>query len=364
MRHAAAALLAVALTAGMPAHAQQGGQSSRLLPLPSTGRGLTFGLHWDSDVYADVAGGSRRGYATDSVASAALGLDTGKLGAWQGGTVQFGLQSITSTHPSAWVGDAQGVSNLEAPNRRQVSALWYAQDLGGAKVRGGIMDVNRFFAVTDAAGMLTNASFGISPTLTLDAPTPTYPAPAWGLMARLGHPDNAWLLGLYEADPEHRSTALRGGSYLIAERDWHRPATGSHVGVGAWYRRAGGTSPAPASDWGAYANLERDLPGLPGVKAFVQFAASPSQVNAIPAYLGAGIHVSRVSSTVTQLSFGMARAWIRGHTAETSVEATALIPVGSATGVALQPDLQYVFHPSGVHPNALVLALRLHVALY
>lgn len=66
---------------------------------------------------------------------------------------------------------------------------------------------------------------------------------------------------------------------------------------------------------------------------------------------------------MSEWGIGLARAWIRDHAAETSLEGTALIPMGGSR-FALQPDVQYVFHPSGTYPNALAVALRLHVTLY
>ncbi|MGH8272836.1 MAG: carbohydrate porin [Gammaproteobacteria bacterium] len=343
--------------------AQADDQSARLIPLPSPQQGLSFGLHWDTDIYDNLDGGVKRGYATDSVLSLGFGLDTGALGAWPGGQFALGLQSITSTHPSEYVGDIQTLSNLDAPNRRQVAEFWYSQAFGSALVRAGVMDVNSFFDVNDIASLFTNSSFGITPSITANVPTATYPDSAWGMMAQFGADKNGWLVGIFQGDPEHRSTALDGGEMLIAERDWRAATGGTQLGIGGWYRRVPVASGVPASDWGAYANLEQPLPNHPDTSAFVQIGASPGEVNTVPVYLGGGIRFQNVSPGVSDLGFGFARAWIRGQAAETSVETTALIPIGSGY-FALQPDIQYVFHPSGIYPNAFVAALRLHLTLY
>ena len=359
-------LLSIAVTLSVlpvPGLAQTGGEASRLIPLPSPHQGLTFGLHWDTDIYANADGGIRRGYATDSVFSAQFGLNTGALGAWQGGQFTLGLQAITSTHPSAYVGDLQAVSNLEAPNQRQVAQFWYSQAFGSNLVRTGIIDLNSFFDVTDAASLFTNASFGITPTMTGDVPTETYPNPGWGLMAQLGRNDNDWLLGVFQGNPEDRASALHEGAMLIAERNWRNTTTGNHFSVGAWYRQAPENAGPPTHDWGLYSNIEHPLPGHPDAVAFVQAGLNPGQVNKGPGYLATGVHFDHVSPIVTEWGVGFARAWIRGHTAETSVETTALIPIDNSA-FALQPDVQYVFHPSGINPNALVFALRLHMVLY
>lgn len=83
----------------------------------------------------------------------------------------------------------------------------------------------------------------------------------------------------------------------------------------------------------------------------------------MPAYFGAGVHFHNVSQAVSDVGIGLARAWIRGHAAETSLEGTTLIPI-SGSRFVLQPDVQYVLHPSGTYPNALAVALRLHLTLY
>ncbi|MGA7965448.1 MAG: carbohydrate porin [Gammaproteobacteria bacterium] len=356
-------ILAVCLAAPS-AHAQNSGDSARLIPLPSPHKGLSFSAHWDSDIFDNLDGGAKQNYATDSVLSLGFGLGTGALGAWQGGQFALGLQAITSTHPSRYVGDIQTLSNLDAPDQRQVSQFWYSQAFGHSLVRAGLMDLNSSFDTNDTASLFTNASFGITPTLTVDVPTATYPDPAWGVMARFGEVRNGWRVGLFQGNPEARSSALKGGAMLIGERDWHPAAKDSpQIGVGGWYRHAPAAYGPPTSDWGVYANLEQPLPGHPDTVTFLQAGVSPGKVNPVPAYLGGGIRFRDVSSTVSDVGFGFARAWIRGHAAETSIETTALLPLFNGS-VALQPDVQYILHPSGVYPNAFVIGLRLHLTFY
>ncbi|MGH8273591.1 MAG: carbohydrate porin [Gammaproteobacteria bacterium] len=359
------ALLAVTLCfVPLASHAQDTDKSARLIPLPPPHKGLSFNLHWDADAYDNLNGGVKRGYATDSVLSLGFGLDTGQLGWWQGGQFAFGLQAIDSTHPSEYVGDIQTLSNLDAPNRRQVAEFWYSQAFGNtALVRAGIMDVNSFFDVNDTASFLTNSSFSFTPSITANVPTATYPDPAWGVMARIGAENNGWRVGLFQGNPEHRSTALKGGEMFVAERNWQAAGSGTQLGIGAWYRRAPVTSGLPTSDWGAYANLEQPLPNHPDTSFFAQLGASPGNVNIVPVYLAGGVVFHNVTSAVSNLGFGFARACIRGHAAETSLEATASLPLFDGS-LALQPDVQYILHPSGVHPNAFVVGLRLHLTLY
>ncbi|MGH8162050.1 MAG: carbohydrate porin [Gammaproteobacteria bacterium] len=324
---------------------------------------MSFNLDWDADLFDNLDGGVRRGYATDSLLSAGLGLDTGKLVWWQGGRFAFGAQAITSTHPSEnYVGDLQTLSNIDAPNDNQVSEFWYSQAIGdNLLVRGGIMFMEDFFDTNDTASLFINSSYGVTPTLPSNVPAPVYPASAWGVMARIGAEHNDWRFGIFQGDPEHRSTALKRGAMLIAEHDWLAAGSETRLGIGAWYRHAP-ASVAPTSDWGAYANLEQPL-GHSNTSLFAQLGASPGDINDVPGYLAGGVVFHDVSSAVSEVGFGFARAWIRDHAAETSLEATAAIPLFKGA-LVLQPDVQYILHPSGIHPNALVIGLRLHAAFY
>ena len=360
----AALLAAVLCLVPLAGHAQQNGRSSQLLNLPSLHKGLDLTLHWDADAYDNLDGGMQRGYATDSVWSLGFSLDTQKLGWWRGGEFAFDLQAIASTHPSKYAGDLQRLSNLDAANRRQLAELWYAQTFGDAAlVRAGIMDMNRFFDANTTAGLFPNSSFGITPSISANVPVSIYPTYGWGVMAQFGRHEDGVLIGAFQGDPVHRSTVLERGATFLAERDWRAGTHGPQLGIGTWYRHAPVEAGSPENDWGAYANLQQPLPNHPGTSAFLQAGASPGAHNIVPVYLGGGIRFHNVSAAVSDLGFGFAHAWIRNRTAETSLEATAQIPLfdGSLT---LQPDVQYILHPSGIHPNAFVVGLRLHLTLY
>lgn len=358
-----AAVLALTFLLAPFVHAQADDEPARIIPLPSATEGVSFYLGWDADIFYVADGGVERGYATDSLISAGMDLDTEALGWWQGGQFVFAVAAIASTHPSEYAGDLQALSNIAAPHRRQVSELWYSQAFGdNVLLRAGIMYIDSFFDVNDTASLFINSSYGLTPTIPSNVPTATYPDSGWGVMARFGSEQNAWRVGLFQGDPVNRSTAFKRGAMLIAERDWIVTSSGTRIGIGSWYRHAPEVAP-PTSDWGLYANLEQALPSNPDTILFAQLGLSPGDVNMLPGYLAGGVRFTHVSDVISDIGFGFARAWIRGRTAETSLEATVSIPLFDGA-LTLQPDLQYILHPSGIHPNALVFGLRLHAALY
>lgn len=334
------------------------------VPAPSSHEGLDFTLFWDADAYANVAGGKTRGSATDSLLEAGMGLDTDGLGWWRGGTFAVALQAMASTHPSRYVGDLQTLSHLEAPNGRHVAQFWYAQSFGGsALLRAGIMDVNSFFDVNETAGLFANSSFGITPSITANVPTATYPDSAWGVMAGFGNDDDGWRAGVFQGNPADRSSALRQGAMFIAERNWRPAAHASRLNVGAWLRHAPAQAGRPERDWGVYANLEQSLPDRPDTSWFAQLGVSPGGANVVPVYLGGGVVWRDVSSLIGELGVAFAHSRIRHRADETSLEVTAVLPLLDGR-VALQPDVQYIFHPAGIYPDALAIGLRLHFRLH
>lgn len=326
-----------------------------------SGQGYKLRVLWNSDLYDNVLGGRKQGYATDSVVTISGVVSSSALGLWRGGHLAIGLQAISSTQPSRYVGDLQGVSNLAATNQRQVSQFWFSQKFNSGVIRTGIIDVNNFFDVSQAASLFTNASSGISPTLTADAPTPTYPNASWGLMGRVGSKSEWSEVAVFEGNPLQRSEVFGHGFYLIAEHDRVYAATETRISLGGWYRKSPLPDSPPLSDWGLYGNFQTKFAWIPKATFYTEIGISPDNVNQVPFYLATGITWNPDTSWVSNVGIGMARAWIRHALAETSIETTALFPVGNS--VTVQPDIQCVLHPSGKYPRALMVGIRLNVAL-
>jgi len=77
---------------------------------------------------------------------------------------------VLDTHggaPSDRVGDVQGVSNLQAPERLRLEELWIQQNVFGNRlsVLAGRYDLNSEFYRLQSAGLFVNSSFGIGPEL-------------------------------------------------------------------------------------------------------------------------------------------------------------------------------------------------------
>ncbi len=340
---------------------------------PMAKSGFWEALHWDGELEAEqvfnLQGGLHQGSAFDDKLVIGLSTATSDLGLWKGGDFHVSGQQVSSGKPSQnLVGDAQGLSNIAGPFSFSLAEFWYRQDLPRFKARilGGLMDLNATFVTTDAAGLLLNSSFGIMPTISGDTRASIFPKFGWGVSA--DKDGEAWFgrLGLFQGDPSRRDSVWHGGFTAIAEigRRWPDAAVAK---VGLWTYDGPAMTGIPASSWGAYIIGERPFfeKAPARVHLFLQAGVAPPEAGPISSYAGLGFDWTAPLSgrPDDHLLLGIARAGLRRtpYGAETACELTYLCRVGH---VCIQPDVQYIIHPGGALPDALVFTLRLGFALF
>lgn len=287
----------------------------------ATGSPLRWSAFLDSEVIDNLSGGIAPGSMGDHLARLNFRLDGAALGLPEDSQFKATQQRTQSGQPSAThIGDVQSVSNIETQSRSQVYEFWYGQHVGRSwNVRAGLIGADDYFDVTDSAGLLLNGSFGTQPTLSVNTVVPIFPTAGVGAMSAWRR--KAWTnrVGIFQADPNDRASALQRGALLINEA-----ALPGHGGLQAW-------------------RVELSTQG-PGRRSFRPRPGAPTSA---PTILWPVATARR------------ARAELRGLGAETAYEVTYQIAL--APQVSLQPDLQYVANPSGTYPSATVAGLRLHV---
>lgn len=343
--------------------------------------GTSLNLELTSELVSNVSGGLSQGTTSDTLVDASLGLGTGQLGLWDGGWLWIQGQHLSSGRPSErLVGDWQGVSNIAAAPGNRLYEIWYRQYVGDTNLalRGGIIDLNNVFAVIPHADELSNASMGLTPVISTNAPTSTYEKPGAGLIASYG--DGTWggSVGIFQGHPEHRRELFDHGYMAIAEiarqrPTWSGPSSVVKLGVWQYSQPHPVADGGPGSTWGAYAIVAHDSTPVLGSQAthlFAQLGASPPAASATPFYFGAGIALDGPWSARPQdrLSASISHAVMRragGTAGETSYELNYLWQVSPI--VSLQPDLQYIVRPLGTPdqplPAALVVMIRLNLAV-
>lgn len=322
-----------------------------------------------ADSVSNLSGGIRKGTAFASLVQV-IGAMYGKvIGLPSHSRFNLSLIRTDSQLPSVkYIGDSQVASNISANTATRIYQLWYRQDLPSVPVRlrVGVIDLNLHFDVTESAGTLINSSFGFTPVITVNAPAvSTYPKPGYGAMLLWAHGDTAARVGVFQGNALDRGSVFHDGQTIIGE--WqhlgvtprNRPYT---LKLGAWQCDCAGGSPGAArlNTWGGYGSVQMSLGTRAGapVSVFGHLAVSPSQDSLVPAAVALGFNVPApfISRAKDLLSVGLTRENLRHLPAETSYEVTYVAAL--AEHFSLQPDMQYIVHPSGVYPNAWVFMLR------
>ena len=130
-------------------------------------RGVDLSAVYRSDDLLNAAGGVQRDGAYIHNIDVTLTLAAGKLLGWESSTLFFHLMNNNGAriHPS--VGDAQGISNLEAVRTTKLYQLCFQKVLweGRVQLLVGLYDLNSKFYVTRTSGLFLNPSHGIGSEL-------------------------------------------------------------------------------------------------------------------------------------------------------------------------------------------------------
>lgn len=321
-----------------------------------------------------VGGGLDGGGTCEFAADARLQLRGGPKFWWRGFSLVADLEALGGGHPSSdHVGDAQGVSNIEAPGALRPYEFYVAQDFprAGSQFRLGLIEISDQFMTIPGTAELINSSFGLIPTVSLNVPTSTFPKPGWGATFehRLGR---HWRFraGVFQGHPERRTRPFDGGAMVIGEAEYDSVG-GAALSAGVWHygQPGGGGDGNPRHDTGA--QISASLPLREGrLRVFAQVGIAPGHDNVAPYYAEMGLRWRGPipGRAHDSLSAAVGRAWIRnagGLGTETVPE--LIYSARVAPGVFLQPDLQYVARPLGEglsHADAVVGILRIYASIH
>jgi porin len=357
-------------------------------------RGVSFQASLTSDYSVNLRGGrDTAGGAFRDLLNANVTVDTDRLLHWKGGTFFANFQNQNGQNGNAnLVGSAQGISNIDADGRTELSEAWYEQQLLDGKVRlkVGKVDANTEFAhVTNGAEFL-NPSMGFSPTI---VGFPTYPDPAMSVNAFVNPTEHLYAgVGLYDGSsavgeftgPRGPATFLRGGDrlFLIGEVGTKWSLDGGRdgrLGVGVWHHTAdfarltgaghlisGSTGPYVTADQTLWRKNPADKDDARGFGAFFQYGYADPRVSLFEHHVGGGLTWTGPFDHRDDDVFGLGVTYVAlsgretggpgGN--ETTVETFYKVRV--LPWLSLKPDLQYVFHPGGDHQerDAFVATVR------
>lgn len=340
------------------------------------------GVYIHFGVWADTFQNTRGGANTADmdfmhIESLNFTLDTEKLFGFKGGTFFIDLQHAGGDNPSENVGDFQGVSNIGADRRDQLAEFWYEQKLldGQVRFKVGKIDAAYEFDAIDAAGNFLNSSTGLSPTV---VGFPTYPDPAFGIVAEYAPGESFYLRGgVFDGSGQEGKTLGDDGIgfdtffghpadlFLIGEAGFawkagHLPgraALGIAYHTGTFDRFDGGTEDGVASYYCVFEQMiareSDDEDDAQGTSVFLRAGYTDGDTSDARYHLGGGIVSTGFCPGRNDDSAGVALNFIGFSNApgadfggdELNIELfyrAQITPYFSIT-----PDVQYVVNPSG-----------------
>lgn len=297
------------------------------------------------------------------------------------------------------VGDLQIMSNIEATEAARLYEAWYEHRFTADRlsVLGGLHDFNSEFDVIESGLMFVDSSFGISPDIAQTVPS-IFPTTALALRVRIEPTEDSYLLaGVYDGvpgdpnDSTRTTIKLEKGDGVFAALEaglaWGEPGHDDYfkLGVGAWLHTAqleNFDGELHDRNFGLYLIGEKALyseaDGTQGLGAFVQLGYADENRNRLAYYWGAGLRYVGLIPGRDRDEVGVAAAsvWNGGEFVRFSETAAATPAERTETvievayqaeiqpGLILQPDVQYIIHPSmdpGLE-NALQVGIRLEMS--
>ncbi|MDQ6953722.1 MAG: carbohydrate porin [Mariprofundaceae bacterium] len=148
-----------------------------------------------------------------------LTIDTEKLGLWSGGTLFIYGLGNTGASPSAYTGDLQTYSNIDAPNNWLVYEAWYEQQFGSvASLLVGLHDLNSEFYNSDYGSLFLQSSFGIGPEMSGNVPLSIFPKAGLAGRLKITPSEHSYIqAAVYDGNPATRGFKAGEGKMYIAE---------------------------------------------------------------------------------------------------------------------------------------------------
>lgn len=359
---------------------------------PSRASEYAFEAVYTGEVWHNATGGLNTGTRYLDNLDIALGIDLPEnWGIGSGSVYAHVLYNNATTFSDELVGDLQVVSNIEATKATRLFEFWYEVGTGPWSVRTGLYDLNSEFDAHDTGALFINSSHGIGAEISQTGQNGPSIFPVSGLALRGAYTGDRYAARLAiidgvpgnPGDPASNEIDLGGddGVLTIAELDVN---VDEHwrIWSGAWrysadFDRLRGSG-VDNDNRGLYIGAEWDgeVDGRP-IGWFVRYGVANDDINPVKAYLGAGVAIGAPfkSRPHDHLGASFAQAFagspyrqllvddgLVATRSERILEITYRAVVGD--WLALQPNMQFIAHPSATRTidNALVLGLRFELA--
>jgi porin len=378
-------------------------------------KGVTFNTQYIAEVWGNPVGGVTSGAVYTGLMNLQANVDLQRLLGWRGASFStrwywLSGQDISAEH----VGNIFTVSNIAGFPTIRSNELWFQQNFMGDRIsiRVGQLGADSEFDLSTHSIVFLNGTFSWSPYLSTNIPNggPAYPMDTPGI--RLSLTPANWLSyqgAVFQGNPFAQNVNRYGfrwdlsasnGYFSIHELNFRANQGLGGNGlpdtfkVGGWFDMVPDPNAKSTEPWnyGVYLVADQMLyrvvdsdfapvadnkgqqttaasPTNKGLGIFTHVGFSPQTSSLISFYIDGGLTCKGPIPTRDNDVLGVAVAY--GHVSndpqdnagrsnprfETVLEATYQIEL--TPWLSLQPDVQYVIHPSGTNiANALVLGAR------
>lgn len=331
-----------------------------------------------NDFNINLNGGLKKGSALLGNIDLILNLNTEKAGMWKGGNFFINSSTNYGKPFSTFIGDIQISDNIEANNNTRLYQFGYSHEYKNFEMLIGQQDFNLHFAIPENGLSFIHSSFGLQPDLSTNITSSTFPLTTLGLIAKLNLKKIIIMAAAFNGstgDEINNPHSLKwninktNGMMNIIEIKYkpkNKHKLISTFKFGLWNHTANTQSLNNKeikynNDQGAYIIIDAKLnrkPNKKEINGFLQLGAAPKDCNIIKYYTGLGINFTNLMLKNSELGLAVGTAFLNNVKPETVVEISYNVKI--LKDFTIQPDFQYIIHPSGLTTinNALVLNLR------
>ncbi len=376
-----------------------------LLALPAfaqepEGNAFELSAAYKGDLRRNTTGGMAVGSAYSDAIDLGVRWSSDRLFSGARISSSFAVMYLGGAAISAdYVGDLQGINNIEAPSGLRLYESWVELAFGeeAASVRTGVLDLNAEFDSSVTSSLFIGPPFGIGTDLAqtgLRGPV-IFPTTGLGIRAAGGFGEGMhWRVGAYDGAPgtdEDSFTSMHlsksEGALLIGEVEYasdriHKLAFGSWAYTAPFERIDAALLKDAAPEHGNHGfygviDLALGSAGPVNFDGALRAGTAPARFNAVDRYIGAVVTAGHFWDARPDDVIGLGIAW--GHvgepyretlvydgtpatSAETLVELTWHAEV--APWLALVPNVQFIADPGALRgvDDSWVVGLRFEVS--
>lgn len=349
---------------------------------PKKESAIEFNTAVTGDFGRNFSGGLEQGSAYLGNIDITATLSTEKANLWEGGTFFAYYLNNHGKSLSQYVGDMQGVDNIEANPHSRLYQFWYKQEFTNFSITIGQHDLNSEFCVSEYGVSFINSSFGIQPDISTNIPASIFPLATLGAILNYKVSDNISVLAaVYDGDPGDQDSNPNSleitlnkteGTISILELQYQKKKDSVMIGsykLGAWTHNID-------DHYGVYAIVDQKLwseniDKNQGLGFFTQVGISPNRHSYVDFYYSVGFHYTGLFKGRDEdnlgLAFGNANIAknFRNKFPSENLSDERIIELTYSAQIndflTIHPDIQYVIKPGGSSSvkNAFVGILRL-----